>query len=369
MLDLAGRLALRGAGRVEPNPLVGSVIASASGEVLGAGHHRVFGGAHAEIEALRACERAGRSARGATAYVTLEPCAHTGKTGPCAVALIEAGVAEVVCAREDRSPDARGGAERLSDAGIPCRFTRASSLAWEVGEPFATRVRLGRPWVIAKWAQTLDGRIATRTGESQWISCPASRRRVHALRGRVDAIVTGIGTVLADDPLLTARGVPARRAAARVVVDPELRTPTSARLLASLEAGGPGLTFVAGAGGASSSAADALRARGAAVVGAPEASGSLSLRPVFESLLAGGVATALVEAGPGLVGRLLAEDLIDEAWVFQAPTLLGDDEAPGPARGIAAPSLADGAPFRLVGVRRSGADALLIARRERGPSG
>ncbi|MFI4882116.1 MAG: bifunctional diaminohydroxyphosphoribosylaminopyrimidine deaminase/5-amino-6-(5-phosphoribosylamino)uracil reductase RibD, partial [Phycisphaerales bacterium JB064] len=192
-LDMAARLALLGLGRVEPNPMVGCVIVR-DGRVLGAGAHRVFGQPHAERRAIEDAKCKGHDLRGATAYVTLEPCAHTGKQPPCTDALLEAGIAQVVYAAADPHPDARGGASVLESASVRVRQSNASQLATAVSAPFRQRVLEGRPWVIAKWAQTLDGRIATRAGDSQWISSRASRRRVHALRGRVDAILTGMGT-------------------------------------------------------------------------------------------------------------------------------------------------------------------------------
>ena len=228
MLDLAARLALRARGRAEPNPLVGCVLVKA-GEVIGMGHHRLFGDVHAEVDALRSARRQGHDPLGCTAYVTLEPCNHQGKQPPCTRALIEAGVARVIAARRDDNPVAAGGFEALRSAGIPCEVSEDSSLARDISDPFFKRVRTGTPWVIAKWAQTIDGRVATRTGESKWISSEASRRRVHALRGRVDAIMCGLGTVLADDPMLTPRPTkgrgPPRRTPIRVVADAHLDIP------------------------------------------------------------------------------------------------------------------------------------------------
>ncbi|GAF88580.1 unnamed protein product, partial [marine sediment metagenome] len=204
MMARAIALARRGEGHVEPNPMVGCVIVR-NRRSIGEGYHRRFGGPHAEIEALLACTR---DPQGATVYVSLEPCCHHGKTPPCTDALIAARVARVVVAARDPNPVVRGrGIRRLRTAGIDVETGVLEGEAAEVLAPYATRVRLYRPFVIAKWAQSLDGKLATRTGHSQWISCEASRRRVHRLRARVDAILVGCGTVLADDPLLTARGV------------------------------------------------------------------------------------------------------------------------------------------------------------------
>ncbi|MHC4992472.1 MAG: bifunctional diaminohydroxyphosphoribosylaminopyrimidine deaminase/5-amino-6-(5-phosphoribosylamino)uracil reductase RibD, partial [Planctomycetota bacterium] len=187
-LAMAARLALRGRGGAEPNPMVGCVIAASSGEVVGWGYHRRCGGPHAEIEALR---RAGARSAGATAYVTLEPCNHTGRTGPCTEALIEAGVRRVVYARKDPGVPAGGGGERLRAAGIEADLCATCPDAITVSEPYVHRVRTGLPWITAKWAQTADGRIATSSGESQWISNAASRVLVHRRRGHSDAVLTG----------------------------------------------------------------------------------------------------------------------------------------------------------------------------------
>ena len=195
-------LAVRGQGAVEPNPMVGCVLVR-GGRVVGEGWHKRFGGPHAEVEALRA---AGRAARGATAYVSLEPCCHFGKTPPCTDALIAAGVSRVVAAMRDPFPKVRGRGRRLLEAaGIKVGMGLCEAEAMRLNAPYLKRQRTGRPWVILKWAQSVDGRIATRTGDSKWISSEDSRAQAHDLRGRVDAVIVGVGTVRADDPLLTCR--------------------------------------------------------------------------------------------------------------------------------------------------------------------
>jgi len=399
MLLAATRLALRGRGRVEPNPLVGCVLACGD-EVVGCGHHRVFGGPHAEREALADFRRrfpdlatrlAGARAAGAlcrdvcvTAYVTLEPCAHHGKTPPCADALIEAGVHEVVIARRDSHAVASGGAGLLESAGVRVRFTDVCPEAQRLSDPFFVRVHEGRPWVIAKWAQSIDGKIATRTGESQWISCESSRRRVHVLRGRVDAVMTGIGTVLADDPLLTSRVVGVdglfvrpRRVAKRVVVDALLRTPVDCKLIRSIGETGGGAAGVAVIIAHAPCGDDAARARAAllrssgavlmetSVVGKSVAGEPmLDLSAVLRSLHTDhGVSTVLTEAGPGLVGGLLRADVVDELMVFVAPLLFADGKAMGPADGGELARLADAKRWAWADVRWSGVDTLLCARR------
>ncbi len=368
-LDLAARLALRGSGRVEPNPLVGCVIVR-DGCVIGMGHHRRFGGPHAEIDAINDCLRRGGTPRGATVYVTLEPCNGTGRNPPCAGRLIELGVGEVVYACADPNPLKAGGADALRAAGIAARLSDASPAASALAAPFLLRMREGRPWVIAKWAQTIDGRIATRTGESKWISNEASRRRVHRLRARVDAVLTGIGTVIADDPMLTARGVPLRRTAARVVVDtdldlaPETLLARTAREVPTIVACDRDLASSGFTGGAR----QRLEEAGVIVLGVPPDPGGrgLDLRAMLERLWKErSIATLMVEAGPGLLGSMCDADLIDEAVVYVAPMLLGDEHAKGVAAGRLAESLSQARRFDLIRTRRVGNDVELTYRRHR----
>ena len=368
-LDLAARLALRGLGRVEPNPLVGCVIVR-DGRVIGMGHHRRFGGPHAEIDAINDCLRRGGTPRGATVYVTLEPCNGTGRNPPCAGRLIELGVGEVVYACADPNPLKAGGADALRAAGIAARLSDASPAASALAAPFLLRMHEGRPWVIAKWAQTIDGRIATRTGESKWISNEASRRRVHRLRARVDAVLTGIGTVIADDPMLTARGVPLRRTAARVVVDtdldlaPETLLARTAREVPTIVACDRDLASSGFTGGAR----QRLEEAGVIVLGVPPDPGGrgLDLRAMLERLWKErSIATLMVEAGPGLLGSMCDADLIDEAVVYVAPMLLGDELAKGVAAGRLAESLSQARRFELIRTRRVGNDVELTYRRHR----
>lgn len=373
MLDMAARLASRARGDVEPNPLVGCVIGRVRGaevEILGAGHHRRFGAAHAEVEALRDCRNREHDPAGATAWVTLEPCAHQGKTSPCADALIEAGLGEVVIARRDPHEDAKGGAEKLREAGINARFTDASNNAIHVSDPFVHRIRTGRPWVIAKWAQSIDGRIATRTGESKWISNERSRLDVHRLRSRVDAILTGIGTALVDDPSLTARRVRrVRRTAIRIVVDPRLDLPTESALAQSAR-DVPVEVWCAEPVGTMEVRRAALESCGVKVAPAPMIDGRIDLRKCLARLVAERDATnVLVEAGGGLLGSLLDVDLIDEARVYIAPMALADEAALPALRGQRARTIADAVSFELAEARRFGDDVRLRYRRRRSPEG
>lgn len=369
-LRLAARVAVRATGLVEPNPLVGCVIVKDE-RVIGVGHHRRFGDLHAEREALADCARRGEDPRGATVCVTLEPCKHTGKQPPCTEALIEAGVARVVYARPDPGHESGGGSTVLRAAGISCELAGDAAEAVAVSDPFVLRVRESRPWVIAKWAQTIDGRIATRTGESKWISGDRSRRRVHRVRSRVDAILTGLGTVHADDPMLTARGVRrVRRVAQRVVIDPDLEIPMDCRLVRTA-AEHP--TVVACSkdlvtAGMSDRRREELEAAGVRVLGVPEQADrpgrlrlDLLLATLHEKL---GVSTVLVEAGAGLLGAMLGAGLIDEARVYLAPLMLGDELALGVATGNVTERLAAGTRLRLLRAKRVDEDVELVYRRE-----
>lgn len=331
-------LAARGLGTASPNPVVGCVLLDADGEIVGEGFHAYAGGPHAEIVALA---QAGQRARGGTAVVTLEPCDHTGRTGPCTQALIRAGVARVVVGVTDPDPVAQGGVETLRAAGIEVETgvraaeAEAGNIAW------LTAVRRKRPYLIWKYAATLDGRAAALDGTSMWITSEAARMDVHALRGTVDAVMVGVGTVLADDPRLTVRnlrdGTLAIRQPLRVVVDSKGRTPADARVR---DAAAP--TWVATA----------------AEVGA-DANGRVDLTALLAELYRRGVRAALLEGGPTLAGAFLGAGLVDRFVGYVAPKLLGA----GPA------ALADAGPttigeaidLELIDVTRVGPDLRITA--------
>ncbi len=364
MLNRAALAALRAAGHAEPHPLVGCIIGRDDGTVLGMGHHHRFGEAHAEVNALRACAMSGANPRGATAWVTLEPCNFTGKTGPCSEALIDAGVARVIYARADPHPEAAGGAATLRAAGVETHLSSASLLATRLSDPFIRRMTTGLPWIIAKWAQTIDGRIATSDGQSKWISGPGSRRQVHHLRSRVDAILTGIGTVLADDPLLTVRGVRARRTPLRIVVDPKLQIPLNSALVRSIDQAPLLVATSAERVSAHPSSIQALRNAGVQVVPLKRNGAGLDVQSLLRTLASEhDVANVLVEGGPGLLGRLFAADLVDEARIYIAPMLLGDPQALAPANIGPAPSLSAARSMTLLRASCVAHDALLVYRR------
>jgi diaminohydroxyphosphoribosylaminopyrimidine deaminase/5-amino-6-(5-phosphoribosylamino)uracil reductase len=354
------RLAWRGRGWVEPNPMVGALLLR-DGCVIGQGFHRRFGGPHAEVEALADCARRGHDPRGATLVVTLEPCCHHGKTPPCTEAVIQAGVSRVVAAMVDPFPRvAGGGLQRLRDAGVAVSVGLCEEHARRLNAPFIHRVVTGMPWVIAKWAQTLDGKIADRHGVSKWISNERSRRLVHHLRARVDAVMVGIGTVLADDPRLTARDVPVRRVARRVVIDPQLKISQTAALLRDVDQFP--LTIATSKPLAASRSAAQLQQRGAEVLALPPLprfprfpdSTRLDLAPLLKHLAdAHGATNVMVEGGTRLLTALLAQSLIQEAWCFVAPRVMGD------AEGLPAFATATPRPLRLQRVQRLDDDTLL----------
>ncbi|WP_327045087.1 bifunctional diaminohydroxyphosphoribosylaminopyrimidine deaminase/5-amino-6-(5-phosphoribosylamino)uracil reductase RibD [Microbispora sp. NBC_01189] len=313
-------LAARGLGGTSPNPVVGCVVLDPSGEVAGEGFHAYAGGPHAEVVALR---EAGGRARGGTAYVTLEPCAHTGRTGPCATALLEAGVVRVVVAVPDPNPVAAGGAEVLRRHGVRVDEGVLTAEAEEGNAAWLTFVRARRPFVTWKFAATMDGRSAASDGTSQWITSPEARADVHRLRAESDAVVAGIGTVLADDPRLTVRP-PAGSSVApvlRVVADPGARTPAGARVL-----DGAAPTLVAVAEDA------AVPAHLSPVVRIPRVQGGIDLHALLAELHGRRIVSVLVEGGPTLAGAFLREGLVDRVVGYLAPALLGAGAAAlGPA--------------------------------------
>lgn len=365
MLDLAARLAFRAAGDVEPNPLVGCVIARGD-RVIGLGHHRKFGSAHAEIEALADCRRRGEGPAGATVYVTLEPCNGHGKQPPCTDALIAARGGRVIAARRDPNPPKAGGADRLRAAGIEVDFTDASPLATSLAAPFVKRMATGLPWVIAKWAQSIDGRIATRTGDSKWISGEASRHAVHRLRARVDAIIVGIGTVKADDPMLTARGVPRlRRVASRIVLDGGLELPLDSALVRTARETPVMAATTTDALRQRATHAASLEAAGVAVLAfdAAPPQGGVSIEAVLRHLGTSAASTVMVEGGAGVLGRMVDHGLIDEARVYIGPLLMADNEAPSAVKGRDPSRLVEAARMDLVRVARRGPDVEMWYRR------
>ncbi len=350
-LDLAARVATRAFGWTEPNPMVGAVLVKDE-RIIGVGHHRHFGGLHAERDALLACRENGVDPRGATLYCTLEPCGHHGKQPPCTDAVIEAGIARVVIASRDPHGVSSGGWELLESAGISVSQSDASVNAVRLSQPFLHRLSTGTPWVIAKWAQTIDGRIATRAGESQWISNARCRARVHRLRAKVDAVLVGVGTAIADDPMLNARDCRSvRRTAKRVVIDTHGRLPLDSRLVRSAGE----IPTVVYTQNPIAFAGTEVRAELATV-----RDGRIDLRSCLEHLhTVHGVSSVLSESGPTLLGSLLEENLVHEAVVHMAPGVLGDELARPVAVGREAPALAQMRRFALVRTKPIGDDVEL----------
>ena len=344
------RLARKGLFTTTPNPRVGCVVVK-DDIVVGEGWHARAGGAHAEIHALNA---AGNLARGATAYVTLEPCSHHGRTPPCADALIGAGVARVVAAMRDPNPQVGGsGLEQLRAVGIDTADGLMEMEARELNIGFVSRMTRGRPWVRLKLAASLDGKTALNNGRSQWITGPEARRDGHVWRARACAILTGAGTVRDDDPRLTVRDVETERQPLRVVVDSHLETPPTAHIIE----GGHALVVAASEDAAR---AAALHAAGAEVMVLPNPQGKVDLPRLLQALAGRGVNELHVEAGHKLNGSLLREGLVDELLLYFAPTLLGSGREMFPLPELT--DLAGRRDLKIVDLRCVGPDIRILAR-------
>ena len=322
----------RGRGGVEPNPVVGAVVVR-EGKPVGVGHHARYGGPHAEVVAL---EAAGEATRGATLYVTLEPCCHVGKTPPCTEAILRAGVGRVVAALRDPFPRVDGGGlARLRAAGLAVEEGVEGDAARWLNAPYLKRLATGRPYVTAKWAMTLDGKTATAGGDSRWISGPRSRARVHERRGRVDAVAVGIGTALADDPLLTARP-PGPRRPVRLVLDGAARLPPGGQLARTAR---DEPVWVAVTDRAPAERRRALEALGCEVLAFPTA-GPVPILPLLEELGRRGQTNLLVEGGGQVLGAFLDAGQVDAVEVFLAPVLEGGTHPFSPARGLGVAAMA-----------------------------
>ncbi len=355
-------LAQRACGRVAPNPAVGAVLVR-DGNVVGEGCTKPPGGPHAEIVALAA---AGEQARGATLYVTLEPCVHFGRTPPCVDAILRAGIRRVVIALRDpyREVDGRGIAA-LRAAGLEVELGLEAEAAAEVVAGYLKRLRTGLPEVTVKYAMTLDGRMATRTGHSRWITGEEARRYVHQLRDRHDAILVGVGTVLQDDPELTTR-LPAEECGdggphhpVRVVLDSQARTPPHARLLSPAL---PGRTVIVTTPAAPAQRITALEAAGAEVVTVPAQCGRVDVRAALQALGARGINSLLVEGGGRVLGSLFDAGLVDRVVAFVAPVLVGGVEAPIPLAGRGVETMEEAVRLTAVRVRQLGSDVVIEGR-------
>ncbi len=327
--------ARKGEGRTRPNPAVGAVIV-ADGRVVGEGYHPAAGQPHAEIFALR---QAGDRAKGADLYVTLEPCSHQGRTGPCADAVIAAGIARVFVGTGDPNPQVCGrGIARLRAAGIEVQVGLLEVECLRLIAPFAKHITCGRPFVTLKTAVTLDGKTATATGDSRWISGPASRQYVHRLRDRVDAILVGVGTVLHDDPQLTTRLPEGGRNPLRVVVDSHLRISDQAKLLDDL---GSASTLIATTSSACVQKVERLQRQGVEVLVLDGPGGRVNLPELLQRLGERGIQHLLLEGGSGLNEAMLQAGLIDRVMVFVAPKIVGGSDGFGIFSGAGVRQLAD----------------------------
>jgi diaminohydroxyphosphoribosylaminopyrimidine deaminase/5-amino-6-(5-phosphoribosylamino)uracil reductase len=337
--------------------MVGAVVVK-DGKVVGEGFHERFGGNHAEVHALLG---AGRDSRGATIYVTLEPCCHWGKTPPCTEAILHTGIARVVVAMVDPFAKVRGkGIRLLRGKGVKVEVGLLEEEAREVNAAFITRLTEGRPFVIAKWAQSLDGCVATASGESKWISSEKSREFVQKLRGRMDGVIVGIGTALADDPLLTAR--PKRkgdvlRVATRIVMDTNCRLEVGSKLIGSVSSAPLLVAHAKRMGASAARRRDKLAARGAMTVGVGGIGGMLEHLGELE------YANVLVEGGPAVMGSFFREGLVDEAHVFIAPIVIGGRNGRHAVGGADLKKLSDAYRMRVVDVRMSGPDVHVTLRR------
>lgn len=359
-MQLALELAVRGQGAVEPNPMVGCVIVR-DGELLASGYHRGFGGLHAERDAL-ANLPAGRDVSGATWYVTLEPCCHHGKTPPCTDALLTAKPARVVIAMRDPFPQVDGGGiERLRSAGVVVEVGLCQQQAWQLNASYLMLVQHGRPWVIAKWAMSLDGKIATHSGDSQWISGEQSRTMVHQLRGRCDAILVGGRTAEVDNPTLTARP-PGPRIAARLVLGSANRIATDSRLIRTLS-DAPVRLFTRSTG------ANVERLLRAGLEVIPLTGDDRRQFPLQVLQHCGRLrmTNLLVEGGGALLGSLFEAGLIDEYHVFIAAKVIGGEQAPSPLGGTGMRRIRDCPELVNVNHQRVGEDIFIRARRQMPP--
>ncbi|MBC7794654.1 MAG: bifunctional diaminohydroxyphosphoribosylaminopyrimidine deaminase/5-amino-6-(5-phosphoribosylamino)uracil reductase RibD [Clostridia bacterium] len=340
--------AQRGAGRTRPNPNVGCVIARGE-TVIATGFTSPAGGPHAEVMALRA---AGTSARGADAYVTLEPCNHYGRTPPCTGALIEAGVGRVIVGMRDPHRVAAGGVEKLREAGVTVEVGLLEDECIWSNRAFLHFVGKRTPYTIVKIAQSLDGRVATRTGASQWITGKESRARGHALRNTCDAVAAGIGTVLADNPRLTTR-IPNGRDPIRVIVDSQARTPVNAAVLPA---------WIAVGDTAPQERTEALAKAGATILTLPTRRGRIDLSALATELGKRDIVTLLVEGGPQMIGGLVDAKLVHEVAAFIAPMIIGGHSARSSVDGLGAGPLTEVLDLETHSVERAGSDVVITAR-------
>lgn len=355
-MQRALELAALALGRTRPNPVVGAVIVK-NGRIVGEGYHQKAGTPHAEIHALR---QAGEQARGADIYVTLEPCSHYGKTPPCADALVEAGVKRVVAAVLDPNPKVSGrGMEKLKQAGIATQVGVLERSARRLNEAFFKYVSTGRPLVSLKTAMTLDGKIATAQGSSRWITGQEARGHVHRLRNQYDGIMVGIGTVLADDPLLNTRlDDEEARDPVRIIIDGQLLLPLDSQIV---KTSNKQLTFIYTSHGADHDREAALKDKGLEIIRIDGSRDHLDLGQVMDDLGSRELTSVLVEGGAGLNASLLEQHLVDKLYWFVAPKMVGGIKAPGPVGGDGVQTMDEALLWYDMQVQQMGADLLIEA--------
>ena len=353
-MNRALALAQQGKGRTSPNPLVGAVIVNA-GKIVGEGYHQKAGEPHAEIHALKA---AGENTKGSTLYVNLEPCCHIGQTPPCTDAIIQAGVKQVYAAHLDPNPKVAGkGVKQLEEAGIEVHVGLCAEAAEKLNEIFFKHVTTGSPFVILKIAMSLDGKIATSTGESQWITSPASRQRGHEVRDEVDAILVGIGTVLNDNPVLTTR-LPNKQGQdpTRIVLDSHGRTPTAAKIF-NPESDADVIIVVTPQASARKIAL--LKITGAEVMVLPTKDGQVCFKTLLGTLGSRGITSVLIEGGGKVNTTALMLGIVDKVMCFVAPKFIGGKEAPGVFNGEIITQLTDAPELKRKTITELGCDLLI----------
>jgi len=346
-------ITLAGRGRTSPNPMVGAVVVR-GGKIVGEGYHPKAGEPHAEVFALQS---AGELSHGADLYVNLEPCCHYGKTPPCTDAIIQAGIMRVIAAMEDPNPEVAGkGFEALRQAGIEVHVGLMEAEARELNRGFIKRVTTGMPFVLWKTAMTLDGKICTRTGDSRWITGEEARREVHRLRATFDAVMVGIGTVLADDPELTVRHLSGKHVQnpIRVVIDSEGNTPSSAKVL-----DGQAPTIIAVKRSAPEANLDRLWQSGARILGIPDVEGRIDLKYLMAELGKMGINSVLLEGGGELAAGMIALGLVDRGLVFIAPKIVGGRDAKTPVEGDGVELMSEAIETSKPKIRRFGEDVAL----------
>ncbi|MFZ5646522.1 MAG: bifunctional diaminohydroxyphosphoribosylaminopyrimidine deaminase/5-amino-6-(5-phosphoribosylamino)uracil reductase RibD [Bacillota bacterium] len=351
-MKMALELAAKAMGRTSPNPMVGAVLVK-DGAVVGKGFHARAGTPHAEVVAI---ENAGDEAGGSTLYVSLEPCCHRGRTGPCTDAVIGAGIKKVVAAMADPNPLVAGkGFARLKEAGLEVVWGIMEEEARKLNEVFIKYITTGNPFVVLKAAVSLDGKIATRTGESRWITGPEARAYGHRLRDRYDAIMVGINTVLADNPSLTTRLPGVGKDPVRIVLDSHARTPAGSKVINSSRDARAIIIVTPGAPG---ERVEALKNAGAEVICLPESEGRVNMKALFPELARRGITSVLIEGGGHVHASALASGMVDKVVWFIAPKLIGGIQAPGPLGGPGPEKLSDAVLLDRVTVSKIGDDIL-----------